>query len=246
MRRLFYLIVFIITILPAKGQTQDLDSLLDAVIFEDIDFLKILNEDLNFHYIYANSGFENKTFFAGRDIGIDQYNVSGQLSYFNTKGFQAGIAGFMYSEFEPKLTNMVITAGYSGKLSNLEGLKYRGSYSRFIYSKVDSVATNAFSGSVNMGVFYQNTVWGARTDLSLLHGEDYSFQLSGEIYGLIPLAKWGRMNRLRIEPSVMLFLGKEDVIYSKTGGDSGTWQYIIVDDPVFGLMTTDLHLPVNT
>ena len=77
--------------------------------------------------------------FRGRDIGIEQQNYSAQLSYFHTAGISAGMGMIWYSQFNPRLYATSLMLGYSGKFGKSNDYRYRSSYNRYFFSKMDSV-----------------------------------------------------------------------------------------------------------
>ncbi len=74
-----------------KSQEEALDSLLEVILFEDEEMVSLLSGKSNYQFLYARTNFENKSYFSGRDIGIEQYNYSAQLSYFHSAGINIGV-----------------------------------------------------------------------------------------------------------------------------------------------------------
>ena len=170
MKRNIFLIILLATALPGFSQQEDMldealdeflfgkeyqDSLVESMILNDMDITDIISALYDTRYIYVRSDFENRTFFSGQDLGIDQFNISGQVFYQGAKGLSVGIAGIMYSQFQPKYNTTIVTAGYNNRIKGVKGLNIRASYSRYFFAKIDSVEGNAFNSSANLGFAWQ-------------------------------------------------------------------------------------------
>ena len=238
-------ILFLLCVPELKSQESELDSLLDAILFEDEELISLLTGKTNFHFLYFRTHFENQSYFSGRDIGIEQYNYSAQASYFHSMGFNAGIGTIWYSQFNPKLYATSLSVGYSGRFDKKGNFRYRTSYNRYIYSKVDSIDSHAFNNAFTAGVTIDKGFIGTRLDLALLTGDETAGQVSWDLYGDITLIKLGTYDRIKFEPEISLFLGKEIVAYYQLGGLGQSQEYVLVEDSEFGLLNTALRFPIS-
>jgi len=220
-----------------------IDSILDEILFKKP---KIKNPSPIAHLLYWGTSYDNKTFYAGREVGVGQYSISGQLFYFNSLGFYIGGGGAWYSQLDPRYNNTIISAGYSNSLPNHKSLRYRASYSRFFFSNNDYDPT--YTGSINAGSTYQTDWIGTRLDYSLHTGNAYSSQISWDVYSKITLLKFGTFNKIRFEPEISLFFGSETVEYERysflTQSDKNPAIYKVTDE-IFGLMNTQIRLPLD-
>ena len=244
-RYLLLPILFLLCIPEVKCQESELDSLLDVILFEDEELISLLTGKTNFHFLYLKTHFANQSYFSGRDIGIEQQNYSAQASYFHSMGFNAGIGTIWYSQFNPKLYATSLSVGYSGRFDLKGDFRYRTSYNRYIYSKVDSIDSHAFNNAFNAGVTIDKGFIGSRLDLALLTGDETAGQVSWDLYGDITLIKLGTYDRIKFEPEVSLFLGKEIVAYYQLGGLGQSQEYVLVEDSEFGLLNTALRFPIT-
>lgn len=228
-----------------NAQEEQLDSLLEVILFEDEEMVALLTEKTNYQFLYARTHFENRSYFAGRDIGIEQQNYSAQLSYFHSAGISAGIGTIWYSQFNPRLYATTVMLGYSGKLGKSNDYRFRSSYNRYFFSEMDSIDSHAFSNAFALGATVDKGFFGTRLDLTLLTGEEIASQVSWDLYLDITLIKLGAYDRIKIEPEVSFFLGKEIVAYYELGSPGQNQEYILVEDSDFGLLNMAFRLPLT-
>jgi len=244
--RFLLLLVLSTFFLPQlKSQDPELDSLLDAILFEDEELVSLFSGKTNFQFLYFRTHFENQSYFSGRDIGIEQYNYSVQVSYFHSMGFNAGLGSIWYSQFNPKLYATYLSLGYSGRFDKKGNFRYRTAYNRYFYSKVDSIESHAFNNAFSAGTTLDKGFIGTRLDFALLTGDEIAGQLSWDFYGDITLIKLGTFDAIKFEPEISLFLGKEIVAYYQLGGLGQNQEYEWVEDTKFGLLNTALRLPIT-
>ena len=244
--RILLLLICSLLLLPElKSQESDLDSLLDAILFEDEEMVSLLSGKTNFQFLYFRTHFENQSYFSGRDIGIEQYNYSAQISYFHSRGLNVGAGTIWYSQFNPKLYATYVSLGYSGRFDKKGDFRYRTTYNRYFYSKVDSIESHAFNNSFSAGTTLDKGFIGTRLDFALLTGDEVAGQVSWDLYGDITLIKLGTSDRIKFEPEVSLFFGKEIVAYYQLGGLGQSQEYEWVEDTEFGLLNTAIRFPIT-
>lgn len=233
----------------AYAQTDKIDSLLNEVMFQDDDFMEIYSSANNFQFLYARMNYDNKTFFAGRDIGIDQYNMTGQVSYFNSIGISLGAAAAYYSEMDPRISTFLIMAGYNGQFEKFKSLRYRASYTHYFFPKSSVLASSSFNGCLNGGLSFDQKILGTRVDYSLLMGKEYGSQVSWDVYGRINLLKFGKFNKIKFEPEISLYFGSDKTIITQVSFVPGRLprQYITTDleKSKFGWMNTEIKMPIT-
>ena len=219
------------------------DSLIESMLINDLDINDIINAIYNNRYIYVRSDYENKTYFSGQDLGTDQFNITGQVFFQGAKGLSLGVAGIMYSKFEPKYNTTILTAGYNNRVRSLKGLSLRASYSRYLFAKIDSVEGFAFNSSANIGFTWRYGILGTSADVSLLMGNEISGQANIDLFADIPLFKFGLFNNIRLEPEVSFMLGNETIMVSQYVNFPRFTGEIYTEKNTFGLMNTTLRIP---
>ncbi|MCB8998523.1 MAG: hypothetical protein H6540_00445 [Bacteroidales bacterium] len=230
-----------------QEQESSLDSILDAILFEDDDLLALLYQESSYQYLYTGLNFNSKSLYAGRQVGPDQFDLSGQIHYFHSSGFNIGISGVAYSQFNPKYNTTVLTAGYFHKFKKAPPVSIRTSYSRYFFEPVDSVELSSFNSSLNLGTSYTRKHFGSSADVSFLFGDDFSTQLNLSSWGSFKLLKFGLSNKVIFEPELSVYFGNQTVIYGQFGVLSGTRWYDLftAQTDIFGLMNTEIALPLT-
>jgi hypothetical protein len=244
--RYFFLLILLGFCFPElMSQEEDLDSLLEVILFEDEEMVSLLTGKSNYQFLYVRTHFENESYFSGRDIGIEQQNYSAQLSYFHSAGFSASLGSIWYSQFNPKLYATSLMLGYSGKFGKSNNYRYRTSYNRYFFSKMDSVDSHAFNNAFAVGATIDKGFIGTRLDLALLTGEETAGQVSWDLYGDITLIKLGTFDRVKFEPEISFFFGKEIMAYYELGGPGQNEEYELVEDSEFGLLNMAIRFPLS-
>ncbi len=228
-----------------KSQEEKLDSLLEVILFEDEEMVSLLTGKNNYQFLYARTNFENKSYFSGRDIGIEQHNYSAQLSYFHSAGINIGVGTIWYSQFNPKLYATSLMLGYSGKFGKSNDYRYRSSYNRYFFSKMDSVDTHAFNNAFALGATIDKGFIGSRLDVALLTGEETAGQVSWDLFADITLIKLGSFDRVKFEPEISFFFGKEIMAYYELGVPGQNEENALIEDSEFGLLNTTIRFPIT-
>ena len=244
-RYLLLLVLLGLCFQDLKSQEENLDSLLEVILFEDEEMLTLLTGKSNYQFLYVRTHFENESYFSGRDIGIEQQNYSAQLSYFHSAGFSAGLGSILYSQFNPRLYATSLMLGYSGKFGKTNDYRYRTSFNRYFFSKMDSVDSHAFNNAFAVGATIDKGFIGTRLDLALLTGEETAGQVSWDLYGDITLIKLGTFDRVKFEPEISFFFGKEIMAYYELGGPGQNEEYELVEDSEFGLLNMAIRFPIS-
>ena len=243
-----------LSVLQSKAQDLDeiyhnhLDSLIDNIVFEDEELASLLGLNDRFQFVYGRLSYESNTFYAGRDLGYNQYNLTGQLVYFHSCGLNVALSGVWYEKLEPKYAATAVSAGYSRKFNALKNFRFRASYDRYFYSSNDSISDFTFNSSINLGTTYRKKWGGSRVDFSLLTGNETRAQVSWDFFADLLIARFGFLNKIEFEPEASLFFGSEDVVDVKIGRVIGplgrprpTIDYITSTQ--FGLMNLEIKFP---
>ncbi len=223
-------------------KAQKTEELPDAYLFDQNDeFDKIFDMVSNFQFLYTSVNYSNKTYFAGRDLGIDQFNVAPQIFYLNSNGLMVGVSGAIYSGLIPKWNTTELSIGYSHNLAKVDNLSYRTTYGRYFFSKNDSI-TPSFNNSVGLGLSYRKQSFGTRLDGAILFGKETSVQVTAEAYYEISLVKIGKYDKLYLKPEVSAYFGNEETLLLKTVGIRN--RQIQYYGNSYGWMNTEFSLPI--
>ena len=242
---LFILFLIGFCVQESRAQEEKLDSLLEVILFEDEEMVSLLTGKSNYQFLYARTHFENRSYVSGRDIGIEQYNYSAQLSYCHSAGISLAVGMIWYSQFNPKLYATSASVGYSGKIGKNNDYRDRASYNRYFFSKMDSVDAHAFNSAFAAGLTIDKGFIGTRFDLALLTGDETAGQASIDLFGDLTLVKLGTFDKIKFEPEISFFLGKEIMAYYELGGPGQNQEYYLVEDSEFGLLNLAIRFPIS-
>jgi len=142
---------------------KEINDLIDELFMED-DVINELTTSLkNFQFLYISTTYNSDTYFSGRDIGIDQYNIIPQITYAHSNGIFASLSGIYYSEFVPKWDVTTATVGFGRNIGLKKLFKYSISYSKYFYANdIDNIYTN----TINLGLGVRNKKRTLGTQLS--------------------------------------------------------------------------------
>lgn len=259
MRKYFTLIFLFVGLFNSLGQeTDDIlsdeDEIIDNLLGEESveEFLKSATQ---FHFINLSVDYNNKTYFSGRDNGTEQFNISPQITYINSKGFFAGITGVYFSEFDPKWDYTAITLGYGKSFGKNNMFRWSASYAKYFFS--DNTEDNPLTNSITLGFDIDNKKRTLGADLrgAYLFGSESSFQLSSSIYGALTLSK-NKKHHLRLRPQLNI-VWAEQTIQLTQGFTTTAAQArrpplpgpprppLQLESNSFGLLNTQLQIPLQ-
>lgn len=231
-----------------KIRESRIDSLLDVIVFDEQEKNSSTVLKTSYQFLYVRTNYASNTFFAGREIGENQYNQSGQLFYLNSNGIYAGLAGTWYSQLDPGYRTTVLSLGYGKSLKNLKFLRYRFSSDYFIFHNDNPNFEPLYSGSVNAGLTLKSKTMGTRGGVSFLIGKEIGTQATWDVYSYINLMKLGKYDKIRLEPEASLYFGSESVEYQLNEVLIDTLTnttYTSYYKKEFGLLNIQLELPLS-
>lgn len=250
---IFFLLLFPISQLLIAQEDQDLEAEMDEIIdniiaIDDEDLIDILDELNKYQILFTSVDFSDKTYFLGRDIGIDQYNIATQVMYENSNGIFAGISGNYYSEFDPKWDLTVVSAGYGKSFGKNENIRAELGYSRYIFANPVSID---FENSIdaNFDISTSNGSFGTSLNASYLFGGKTGWQASASVYGDLKLfdLNLNKGTKVTFGPDLSFVLGSENIDTSRIDNADIDIPFInrIVDSfETFSLRNIQLQLPV--
>jgi hypothetical protein len=212
------IILFISNDFLAQNQPEndkEIDSIIEELIFSDTESLLSYIQQVNkYQVLFASFGFNNKTYFLGRDLGLDQYNLSSQLYYQHSNGFFIGVSGVYYSKFNPKWDLTTLTSGYGHNFGNHKNFKYELSYSRYIFSDETS---NDFENSLDVSLSAETNdgYLGISSDMSYFFGKKQGFQTSFDVYSEFDLFRINDNTKVTFNPLLTFQLGSESIDTSR-------------------------------
>ncbi len=265
--KVFLLSFFCFGVLNAQVENNDksseVDEILDDLFLEDEEVENNSEEDLllllleeekeldqlisggtKFKFLYFSVDYNSDTYFSGRDIGIDQYNLRPQITYMNSKGFYSSISGIYYSQFDPNWDFTSVSLGYGKSIGKKKQIRLTANYSRYFYSQG---VENPFKNAIGLGVGIKNKKrnLGTRLSLTTSFGDETSYQLSSTNFARFKIFK-NKTTSLYFRPMINITMGNQ--IYFR---ESGT---VLIDNEefvdyeeidTFSLINTQINFPLQ-
>ncbi|AUP79625.1 hypothetical protein [Flavivirga eckloniae] len=221
---------------------KEVDEIIDSLLEDDI-LDELIQGVSSFKFLYASLGYNNNTYFSGRDIGIDQYNIRPQLTYIDSKGLMLSLSGMYYSEFVPKWDYTAATIGYNKSLGKKKLFRLYTLASRYFYS---SGVNNPFLYALTLGSGIKNKRRNIGTQLSgtYLFGNDHSFQITSTSYASFKLFKT-KKSSLTLRPELSIIAGMQTFELAQTSIINGVPVTNYLENNVFDLINTQINIPLE-
>ena len=222
---------------------DDLDVLLDDLFFNEQQFLdELIDSGLSYNLMYTSISYNNKTYFSGRDAGIDQFNVVPQISYYHSSGFNASISGIYYNEFDPKWDFTSLSLGYFNTIDKRKNIYYNLGYSKYFYSDGYDAFTNSIDASI--GVRTSKRTFGTQLSASYLFGTDSSYQIISSSYLNFILTRKENF-AIRCKPRLNFIIAKQSFAIQRIVPVNGQSTLETFNFEVFDLLNTQLNIPIS-
>ncbi len=219
------------------------DEIIDNLLGDDLDVDQFLKSIASFQFLYFSVDYNTKTYFSGRDIGTDQFNITPQITYIHSNGFFVGVNGVYYSEFTPKWDYTSLTVGYGQSFGKSKSYKWTSSYARYFYSNgVDNPFTNAIS--FGLEATNKKKTLGTELSATYLFGDDASFQITSSSYGVVFLSKT-KDYQLRLRPELNVVIAQQTIQLAQTFTIRGREVTRNIQNNDFGLINTQLQIPLQ-
>ncbi|MGB5668273.1 MAG: hypothetical protein WBM53_15665 [Maribacter sp.] len=248
MKKLLTLMV-VLFVLPCafsqekSTQEKEVDEIIDNLLLEDQNLDSFIDSLPDFQFLYVSINYNIDTYFSGRDIGIDQYNLRPQITYMHSKGFFASLSVAYYSEFVPNWDYTTATLGYGKSLDKHKSIRWYSSYSRYFYS--DGVE-NPFGNAISFGIGIKNKkkTLGTQLTATYLFGDDSSFQIDSRSFITFNLLKTKKV-RFLLKPQLGIVAGEQTLELAQTSFQNGVLITDYLENDVFDLINTQINLPLQ-
>ena len=234
---------FILACIPALVLAQEsVRSEADAILEElfPMDSLSIeamVNDLKQQDFLYINTMYNNKTFFSGRDFGVEQYSFFPAISYIDSNNFFLHVGSGYYSEVNPQWDFITFSGGYANYLNKKKSIMATGVYS---YTSFTEDVADLNNQRVSLSLSYRNKWFRNALSGGYLFGGNTSSYVSNNTYFNIDLLESKSLD-VSIEPRVGVFWGNQTVTELVS---VGIFQFEEVSMDVFQLLNTELTLPV--
>lgn len=221
---------------------KEIDDLIEELFMED-EVINDLTASLkNSQFLYVSATYNSNTYFSGRDIGIDQYNITPQITYAHSNGLFASLSGIYYSEFVPKWDVTTATVGFGKNIGEQKLFKYAVSYSRYFYANdLNNLYTNTLNAGFGVRTKKRNI--GTQISASYLFGEEQSLEITSRSFVDVNLLKT-KKSSLKFKPQLSIIAGKQTIELARIVNQNGQLSTEYTENDIFDLINTQINLPL--
>lgn len=221
---------------------KEINDLIEELFMEDEVINELTASLKNSQFLYVSATYNSNTYFSGRDIDIDQYNIIPQITYVHSNGIFASLSGIYYSEFVPKWDVTTATVGFGENIGKKKLFKYSVSYSKYFYANdIDNIYTNTLNAG--LGIRNKKRNIGTQISASYLFGEDQSFQIASRSFADFNLLK-NKKTSLKFKPQLNIVAGKQTIELARIVNQNGQLVTEYTENDVFDLINTQINLPL--
>ncbi len=181
---------------------SEMDNLIDSLLMDKP------TSELN-----IGIGFQNRTLFAGRDLGIKQWNSVINASYYHWSGLYADVSGFLYGKSDPKLQMTAISLGYMKDLT--EDLSISADIGKMIETNPDPNFPNQLSNWTSLSLSYSINKFMPNADYTLMFGNETAKRLRLGISYYQSFKEVGFLDRISLSPRITTIFGNQDITYAQ-------------------------------
>ncbi|MFD1294071.1 hypothetical protein ACFQ5N_09515 [Lutibacter holmesii] len=256
MKRIIAIIFFISIIFSAKAQqpsttSKNVDVFIDELLLEEETITDLIASLVHFQFLYFSVNYNAATYFSGRDVDIDQFNLTPQISYMHSKGFYASLSGIYYSEFTPNWDVTKATVGFGKSFGKNKNYSYYTSASVFFYS---NDLDNLYNSTLNtgIGIHTKKRTLGTQISGSFYFGSDTSYQIISSSYANIYLIKTNK-HKLKLRPQLSIITGTQlvDLTAGSIQNTTLTNEFVeVAETPIlqlssYSLINSQLSIPLQ-
>jgi len=246
MKKYFTLLLCFSVVFIASSQEvedKETDDVIDGLFENNKTLDEVLASFTKYQFLYLSMNYNDKTYFSGRDIGVNQFSLTPKISYLHYSGFSATVSGAYYNKFDPKWDLTTVNIGYGKSLGKNNTFKYYTSYTRYFYN---NGLSNSFENDINVGVGIKNKKKTIGTQLSgsYLFGSDKAFQVASTTFFLVKLLKTPKY-RLDSRPQFSIIAGDQTVELARTYIQNGRVVTDYTTNKQFYLINKQLNLPIQ-
>lgn len=222
---------------------KETDDFIDSLFQDKQTLAEVLESFKKYHFLYASMNYNNKTYFSGRDVGVNQYNLNPRLSYLHHSGLFGAVSAVYYEKFDPNWDLTTATIGYGKSFGKDKIFKYQASYTRYFYN--NSIA-NSFVNDINAGIGVKNKKKNLGTTLSAsyLFGNDKAFQIVSSSFVLFKLWKTSKC-RLDFRPQFSLISGDQTIEQARINFQNGRPITTYTSSKKFDVVNKYLSIPLQ-
>ncbi|MDV7187590.1 hypothetical protein R3X25_09885 [Lutibacter sp. TH_r2] len=249
MRKILYLFFYLICIYNTYSQEPskdngEIDKVVNALFSEDEQSIDELMLALSkYQMLYVSLNYNSNSYFAGRDIGMDQYNLIPQIIYLHSSGIFGSISANYYEKFNPKLDVTTLAVGYGKNFGKHQNFRYGGYYSKYFYANSND---DFLDNSLSVSISAKNKIKtiGTSLYLSYLFGSKDAIQITSSSFATVKLLEKRKLS-INLKPQISITAGKQTIELSRVSSIEGFPLTTYYSDNVFDLINTQLNIPVQ-
>tara|TARA_B110000261_G_scaffold125502_1_gene140153 strand:- start:134 stop:1039 length:906 start_codon:yes stop_codon:yes gene_type:complete len=226
-----------------EDNLDDIDGLLDELFFNDQQFLdELIESDFSYNFIYTSVSYNNNTYFSGRDVGTNQFNIIPQVSYYHSSGFNASISGIYYQEFSPNWDFTSLSLGYFNTLGEQKMFVYNLGYTKYFYTDGYDGFTNSID--LSFGVRNKKRNFGTTISASYVFGTDESYQVVSNTFVNFTLKRISNF-AVRLRPAFNFIIAKQSLATEKIIFIDHQRILETVNFNIFDILNTQINIPIS-
>jgi hypothetical protein len=248
MKKILFFILAGFIDLHLWAQSDTIDSLLADILQDDEETASGLDKMPALHFLYMGTVLNSRTFYAGREIGENMVNLNGSIFYFNSRGFFIGASGAWYSQLDPGYNSTIASFGIIKSTGNKTKVTFRTTLSRYFYYQPNPDLDYSLKNNLGTGLTIKNKCIGGRVTMNLMFGEDIGINASSVLFSSITILKFGKFNKIILEPELSIFMGSETIEYDYISGVDGKLtdtQTPTSTKETYGLLNAQFYFPVS-
>lgn len=258
-----WLLAIIMACSAALTNAQDADSLVlsqvddilsyddSLAIFNLIDSLMI-NAELGGSQFGVRLGYNSNVLSAGRTLGIDNFGLTGGLSYYHKTGFFGDVAGYWSKDFDPKYYLTVATVGYMYSFPKVFSVV--AGYDKYFYNTRSDDEYLPYTNTLSVTPVIEVKPFMLTINYSFYFGDTHVNRIMPGLSLILEKKKmFKKIDRVMFQPSFFMLFGDETLTDLEFDGPSirnkvkyGTWYRIIeTNERVFGIMNYAFTAPLS-
>lgn len=248
MKKLFLLAILFTFAVKTYAQNtspkeQETDEIIDALLEKNQNIDELLKSMSKLQFLYLSMNYNNKTYFSGRDIGVNQYNLTPKISYMHSSGIYASLSGIYYSEFDPNWDLTTATLGFGKDIGKPKTFRFNTSYSRYFYN---NSLDNAYSNVLNTAIAFRTKKrnFSSQLSFSYLFGNENGIQIASTNYVLLNLYK-NKNAQLSLKPQLSIVAGNQTIELARNYFFNGHPVTLYTTNSTFDLINTQINFPLN-
>lgn len=158
-------------------------------------------------------GYQNRTLFAGRDLGIKQWNSVINASYYHWSGLYADLSGFLYGQSSPKLQMTALSLGYMKDIT--DDFSVSADIGKMIETNPDPNFPNQLPYWTSLSLSYNINKFMPNADYTLFLGNETAKRLRLGISYYQSYKEVGFLDRISLSPRITTIFGNQDITYAQ-------------------------------